>query len=415
MKCPAKGRAAETQKVQDTIMAFSVNTNAGAFAALRNLDVSNALLDRTQSRINTGLKVASAKDNAAAFAISQSLKADVAGFKAVRSSLDRAISENDVALAAAQAISDSLIEMREKAVAAADSGLDASSRTALNKDFVALKEQITSIVQNAEFNGRNLLTGDSSTAITDATGTTTISTTTTQLTLSSLSLDTSDLVSIPGGSVTGTVVALAGVTISAGTDAEFRAALVNLQNDNGGNFGGETIDPSTGVTTDNTTMGFASNEFQQGVAAALGIAESEINGTTVDGYAFAPNVDAGSDLHLVRNGASSYLTVGDPTAAVGDATSPAAAQTTVTSLDAAIDTVNDVLSALGATGNRLDIQRTFAGGLSDTLEVGIGNLIDADLSREAANLQAFQTKQQLGLQALGIANQAPQSVLSLFR
>ncbi|WP_020399999.1 flagellin [Kordiimonas gwangyangensis] len=396
-------------------MAFSVNTNAGAFAALRNLDVTNALVDRTQSRINTGLKVASAKDDAASFAISQSLKADVAGFKAVRSSLDRAISENDVALAAAQAISDSLIEMREKAVAAKDSGLDAASRTALNKDFLALKEQITSIVQNAEFNGRNLLTGDASTAITDATGSTTISTTATQLTLSSLSLDTSDLVTIPGGSVTGTVVALAGVTISAGTDAEFRAALVNLQNDNGGNLGGETIDASTGVTSDVVTSGFASNEFQQGVAAALGITTAEINGTTVDGFAFAPNVDAGSQLHLVRNGASSYLTVGDPTAGIGDASSPAAAATTVTNLDAAIDTVNDVLSSLGATGNRLDIQRTFASGLSDTLEVGIGNIVDADLSREAANLQAFQTKQQLGLQALGIANQAPQSVLSLFR
>ncbi|TNE64247.1 MAG: hypothetical protein EP335_07205, partial [Alphaproteobacteria bacterium] len=356
-------------------------------------------------------------DSGSVYSIAQNLRADVAGYNAVKGSLDRAISEVDIALAGAEAISDLLNEMKEKVVAAKDEGLDAASRTSLNDDFTALKEQITSIVQNAEFNGRNILTGDSVTAITDANGnsSTTISVLVTQLTLSALGLEDADLVTIAGTSVAGTVQSLAGVTISAGSDADFRAALVNLQNDNGGNFGGETIDPSTGVTTDVVTSGFASNEFQQGVAAALGIPESEINGTTVDGYAFAPNVDPSSQLHLVRNGASSYLTVGDPTAGVGNASSPDAAAATYTNLESAIDTVNTVLSNLGSAANRLAIQQTFTSKLADSINIGIGNLVDADLAKESALLQATQTKQQLGLQALSIANQGPQSVLSLFR
>jgi len=395
-------------------MSFSVNTNAGAFAALQNLGTSTKLLEMTQSRVNTGLKVSSARDSAAIYSIAQNMRGNVSGLNAVQSSLDRAMSETDIALAAAESVSDLLIEMRELAVAGSDAGLDADSRTAMSQKYTELRDQIESIVNNATFNGRNVVDGTNPiTAITDDSGSSTISNAASDLTLSTLNLDGSNLV---GSTVTvaGTPVALAGVTISAGTDAEFRAALVNLQNDNGGNLNGETIDPSTGVTTDANYTFPVSNDFQQGVAAALGISASEINGTTVDGFAFAPNVDAGSNLYLVRNGASSYLVNGNP-AAGEDPSSPAASKTAVTAIDAAIESVNQTLSNLGATANRLDIQKQFTGQLSDGLEVGIGNLVDADMARESANLTAYQTRQQLGLQALSIANQAPQAVLSLFR
>ena len=116
-------------------MAFSVNTNAGAFAALQNLNKTNAQLKTTQTQINTGLKVSSAKDDAATFAIAQKLRSDVSGLNAVKSSLDRATSTIDVAIAAGEAVSDLLIELKEKAVAAKDSGLDTASRESLNNDF----------------------------------------------------------------------------------------------------------------------------------------------------------------------------------------------------------------------------------------------------------------------------------------
>lgn len=275
-------------------MVFTVNTNAGAFAALQNLSKTSRDLARTQSRINSGLQVGGAKDEAATYAIAQNLRSDVSGLSAVKGSLERASSSLDVAIAAAEAVSDLLIQMKEKAVAAKDSGLDTASRQSISDDFAQLRDQITSIIENAEFNGTNAVkaSGDNVSAITDALGDKTI-----EIAAQDLSL---------GG---------VNITLSAGQN--------------------------------------------------LADAES--------------------------------------------------ASTAVTQIEAAIANVNSSLSELGAGASRLDIQLSFVDKLSDTIEVGIGNLVDADLAKEAANLQALQVKQQLGLQALSIANQAPQAILSLFR
>jgi flagellin len=276
------------------MMAFSVNTNGGAFAALQNLNKTTASLSKVQTQINTGLKVASAKDNGAVYAIAQKLRADVAGLSAVKTSLDRATSGLDVAIAAGEAVSDLLIELKQKAVAAKDSGLDTASRTSLNDDFTQLRDQITSIVSNAEFNGTNAVQ-------------------------------------------------------SGGT------AIVAITNDTGQN----TI-----------------------TIAAQDLSLSSANVTI-----------------------STAQTIG--TAALASAA--------VANLESSIANVNTALSTLGSGSNRLSLQRTFVNKLSDSIEVGIGNLVDADLAKTSASLQSLQVKQQLGLQALSIANQAPGTVLSLFQ
>jgi len=275
-------------------MAFSVNTNAGAFAALQNLNKTTSSLNTVQTQINTGLKVASSKDNAATFAIAQKLRGDVAGLNAVKSSLDRATSTIDVALAAGEAVSDLLIELKEKAVAAKDSGLDTASRTALNNDFTQLRDQITSIVSNAEFNGTNVVSN--------------------------------------GGS-----------------------AITAITNDDGSN----TI--------------------------------------TV----------AAQDLSLTGSNVSITTTT--------EISTSGAASAAVANIESSIANVNTALSALGSGANRIELQSSFVNKLSDSIEVGIGNLVDADLAKTSAQLQSLQVKQQLGLQALSIANQAPGTVLSLFR
>jgi flagellin len=272
-------------------MAFSVNTNAQAFVALQNLSATNRELSITQNRVSTGLEVAGAQDNAAFYAIAQNLRADVAGLGAVQGSIDNASSALDIALSAGEAVSDILIELEGLAVAAADAGIDDTSRTALNQQFQQLIGQIDSIVNNAEFNGINAVDGsDPIIAITDTTAST-------------------------GGQIT--------------------------------------------------------------IAAA--------------------------DLSA---GGLSISTVSIATA--GGATSALAA------VQAASTSINSTLSTFGAGANRLEIQATFTQSLSDTIEVGIGNLVDADLAQESANLQALQVQQQLGLSSLSIANQAPGAVLSLF-
>ena len=91
------------------------------------------------------------------------------------------------------------------------------------------------------------------------------------------------------------------------------------------------------------------------------------------------------------------------------------AQTALAVINAAIISVSNALAVMGASSKRVDIQNDFIRKLTDVLKLGVGNLVDADLAAESATLQALQIKQQLGVQALSIANQNPQSILSLFR
>jgi flagellin len=277
-------------------MAFSINTNAGAFIALQNLNATNTGLAKTQNAINTGLKVSSAKDNAAVFAIAQNLRSNVSGLNAVKQSLDRALGAVDVAMAAGQAVSDLLVEMKEKAVAAADAGQDSASRKALNDDFVQLRDQIKTIVDNATFNGINAVKA-----------------------------------------------------------------------------GGQNI---VGITDDQGTS-----------AGALTITAQNLS-------------LSGSNVTI-----TSTATI----------TSQTSARTVVNAIEASIKNVNAALSKLGSGAKRLEMQKVFVNKLSDTIETGIGNLVDADLAKESAKLQALQVKQQLGLQALSIANQQPSTVVALFR
>src|SRR3954463_14759220 len=140
-------------------MSFSVNTNAGAMVALQYLNQTQGQLNQVQSAINSGLKVASAKDDGAIYAIAQNQRGAVAGFQSVINSLNNGSSAIDVALSAGQSISDLLIQLKQKALSAADPSIDTASRQALNSNFVALRDQITTIVKNAVFNNFNLVDG----------------------------------------------------------------------------------------------------------------------------------------------------------------------------------------------------------------------------------------------------------------
>ena len=284
-------------------MGFSVNTNTGAMAALQSLSETNKGMSQVQSRINTGLNVASTKDDSASYTIAQGLRGDMGGLKAVSSSLSRAKSVTDVAVAGAEQISDVVNQMKAKAYQSADAGIDTATRTALNNDFVALRDQITTIVNSSDFNGTNLLKAS-------------------------------------GGSV---------------------SALQSLK------------DSATGTTTwDPDSLSVANQGLDLG---------------------------------------GSVVTV----SASGNISSQASAQAMIDTLTTTQDNLKTSLSTLGAASRKIDAQSTFTSKLSDTIEGGIGNLVDADLAKESARLQALQVKQQLGVQALSIANQAPQTITSLFR
>jgi flagellin len=148
-------------------------------------------------------------------------------------------------------------------------------------------------------------------------------------------------------------------------------------------------------------------------------ANAEFNGvnllkTGATGFAALANVAGTSSLTV----AAEVLALGGANVTIATTQSIdtlTKATASLTAVTTSIDKVSAALARLGTKSNALSTHLTFVGKLSDALEAGVGNLVDADLAKESAKLQALQTKQQLGVQALGIANQTPQLVLSLFR
>ena len=282
----------------------SVNTNAGALVALQNLQATNKDLDTVQSRINTGKKVNSAKDNGAIWAIAQGQRGEISALGAVKDSLARGQSAVDVGLAAGESVSDLLIQLKEKSLAGTDKSLTTSARNALNEDFKSIRDQIGTVVTNAKFNGVNMLDGSTGTGGYKALANT-----------------------------TGSTIKVAGEDLSLSGD------VVTLT----------------------------------------------------------------SDQVLVAGSGS------------GGATALSNATAALAAVNESIDNVSAALARLGTGAKSLETHQTFVGKLSDALEVGIGNLVDADLAKESARLQSLQTKQQLGVQALSIANSSTSILLGLFR
>jgi flagellin len=272
---------------------LSVNTNTDAMTALEYLDKTQGSLAQTENAVSTGLTVASAKDNGAIYAIAQNMRGDIAGYAAVTQSLENGSSTVDVALSAGQSISDLLIQMKQQAIAASDTSLNTTSRNALNANFQALLQQISTVVENASFNGANL------------------------------------------------------------------------------------IDGST-----NQIEALASSDGQHRITVA------------------AQNMSLSGPVVTIS--------------AAGSISTQSQASTMIDTVETSLTNVDSALASLGSGSAKFSIQATFVQNLSDTLTTGVGNLVDANMATESAQLTALQTKQQLGVQALSIANQGPQIILSLF-
>ena len=273
----------------------SVNTNKGAMIALQNLNATNKDLGTVQNRINTGQKIATAKDNGAIWAIAQNQRAESASLNSVISSLQRGQSVADVAMSAGTAISDILVQMKEKVLAATEAGLSTASKQALSDEYTSLRDQIDTIANNATFDGVNLI--------------------------SSTSVNSSSIKAIANADATATI-----------------------------------------------------------------------------------DID---HVDLSKSNAKIAATLTSLTGTVNSAD--------VKEVEDAIQDISSALSKLGTGAKALDTHMTNVMKLQDTLDAGVGNLVDADLAKESARLQALQTKQQLGVQALSIANQSSSSLLGLFR
>ncbi|MGB4827881.1 MAG: flagellin [Paracoccaceae bacterium] len=407
----------------------SVLTNTSAMVALQSMKSVNASMNKVQSEISTGKSVGSAKDNAAVWAISKVMESDVKGFKGISDSLALGSSTITVARKASEAVTDLLTEMKGKIVAAQNDNVD---RTKIQSDIDKLVQQVNTVVGSAQFNGLNLVNGSQSTvdilSSLDRSGT--------GVTASSITVNAQNLAT--GGYVTNDVFsASTGGTISTGADT-FVLAL-----DQGGGADDITIADGTNawVAGDKISIRIGNMEASYTVSAndvdtanaslastvpdmiAVGL-KNAIDGLGISGLTV--NFDSANpgQLAFVNDGTKDLSVSGQyKNAGSGglgalssiDVSTSSNAKTALGSIESMLQISIDAAAEFGSAQTRIDIQSNFVSELSDALKAGIGTLVDADMEEASARLQALQVQQQLGIQALSIANQQPQNLLSLFR
>ncbi|MGB3177446.1 MAG: flagellin [Albidovulum sp.] len=509
----------------------SILTNTSAMVALQTLKGINASLNKTQAEISTGKSVASAKDNAAVWAISKVMEADVKGFKGISDSL--ALGESTVALArqASETVTDLLTDIKGKIVAAQEQNVD---REKIQTDINALRSQIGSVVGAAQFNGLNLIQGTADVNILSSLDRAADG----SVTASNITVARHDLSTDAGVFGTGTSLAANAVVANSATAVASagNTAVVTFAG-SGANYDGATatitvagVDLSyTGVTGDDETS--AATYFSgainalglSGVTAsatgadltltstsaftdttttvsglagtAAGTVITALNGTTgltlttgdiaeraekvdfstaaavTEGDGYKVTIGAGSYNYIAGKGENmedvarglktavdsagltgitttvaqdattgqwslkvdndgtgsaslGFSTTGNAggTASGGlfgldniDVTTNAGANSGLDNIETMISSAIDVAASFGSAQGRIETQSTFIGKLTDALKTGIGAMVDADMEEASARLQALQVQQQLGIQSLSIANQAPQNILSLFR
>nr|WP_291845447.1 flagellin [Maricaulis sp.] len=274
---------------------------ASVNSALQHMSMLQSESAKVHDRIATGLKVGSASDNGTVWAMAQVMRTDNQSRASALTSIDLGTGVVETALAGSEGISDLMVEMHAKLVAATDTTLDEQSWRSLMTDFIELGNQATRLAENASFNDLNLLKSGGE--------------------------DLSVLIGANPGST---------LTISA-----------------------EDLSDGGGI-------------FDAGLAATL------------------PQGD-------------NSIVVTQPTSA------------DVTAFESSMTDVNSAISRLGVGLKSLTIQKTLLVKQMDATSAGIGNLVDADLGRESARLQALQVREQLGIQALEIANRSPRIILSFFQ
>ena len=511
----------------------SILTNSSAMVALQTLRGISSNLTQTQSEIATGKSVASAKDNAAIWAISKVMESDVNGFKAISASLSLGESSVSVARQTAESVSDLLTDLKGAIVAAQEENVD---RSKIQADINAMRDQITSIVNAAQINGMNLVQGTETASILGSLdrasdGSVTASkidvsrqdlTSSTGVYGSGTDLSPNAVVSDTGANALNSNGNTAVITVAAATDFSSATATFTIGgvtvNFEAGELGDDNQDEAAaiiagrvnalgieGVTASSTgadvtlTSARAFEGVQVTVSGLGGVAtgtqitavngaaptgdntatdstiaeraesvtfsktavisegdgyrvtfagaqftyvagpdktfediakglQAAIGGAGLEGVTTKVATDADGNFALkIDNSSATDMTLAVIGNAGGEAsgglfgidgidvTTDAGAAAALANIETFIDTAIDAAAAFGSDQGRIELQSTFISKLTDSLRMGIGSLVDADMEEASARLQALQVQQQLGIQSLSIANQAPQSILSLFQ
>lgn len=393
-------------------MAQVINTNIQSLIAQKNLFKSGTSLSTSIERLSSGLRINSAKDDAAGLAISERMSAQIRGMEVAKRNANDGISALQVADGALASLGDNLQRMRELAVQASSGTLSASDRENLNLEFQQLSQEISRVAGGAEFNGVSLLSGDGmggpkqfELQIGFASNS--------QLSINfeNISSEIDDFqfgdstpIAAPGASSNAFTLGGLGAAIELSVvdaDGNTKAAGDMLAAGDVLTLNGEEIkieagDARIGTASDALTL--AQVGFADVSAADFAAGETAVvsNGTT--------------ELRLTSDG-TNFTDVAAATRISG--TNGSSAQMSLDKIDELLDTVNAQRATLGAGINRLDAVISNLETSVVNLSAARGRIVDADFARETANLTRTQILQQAGTAMLAQANQLPTNVLSL--
>ncbi|KAA0571266.1 flagellin [Azospirillum sp. Sh1] len=412
----------------------SIMTNTSAMTALQTLRRVTGDLETTQDRISTGLKVNNAKDNAAYWSIATTMKADVAGFKAVKESLELGSGTTNTASVASKNIVENLQTLKARVIAGQTNGVD---KSLIQNDVDQLVKLIKGAAADASFNGDNLLrvtySNDGTAKDKNVAILASLSRSDGSVDPSYIDFQRQDMrvESIVGKATIEQQVDSTNAT-KAKVDIKFGApgdTFIDGQNLGLGSLtltvtkeDGTKADVSVDLSAQTydtdlaTTQGNIATAVNTALTAAGGDFQVAFTGDTLTFTDQDKNTDGNFTAQV------SGLWVGskesDAFGGLADLTQIDVVNNSKKSLEVInklLDSAIGKASVIGSIENRVSVQNDFVSKLTDSMNKGIGALVDADMNEESSRLQALQVQQQLAIQALSIANQGPQNILSLFR
>jgi flagellin len=374
----------------------SILTNAVALSALQSLEMTQQNLATTQAQISTGLKVASAADNASYWSIATQLRSNTGVLGAVNDSLAQSQSILGAATSAINSVITTINSIKTVLTEATNPGADLA---ALNTTLTSLGQQLTTAVSGASFNGLNLLDGSTAGAALNFVSGYNVSSAGVA-TFSNIALTTQALTG--AGGVPSTVVA---PNI---TNATTITALNALADNHASvlSYGQDVVDKTTDATGDTFTVSSMDLAGNTTTTTYTGLDANGNVTTAAAAVSFGVSVQTTPPAGLLTQGGVNLTNF---------STTAATAASQLTLVDQALQAVTSYSSIIGSTSDAMTTASNFNTSLSSNYTTGISALVDADMNQASTRLQALQTQQQLGVQSLSIANQSSQLILKLFQ
>ncbi|ASY61730.1 Flagellin protein FlaA [Sinorhizobium sojae CCBAU 05684] len=387
----------------------SILTNTSAMAALQTLRSISSSMEETQAHVSSGLRVGSASDNAAYWSIATTMRSDNMALSAVQDALGLGAAKVDTAYAGMESAIEVVKEIKAKLTAATEDGVD---KAKIQEEITQLQDQLVSIADAASFSGENWLQADLSSG------------TVTKSVVASFVRDDSGNVSVKKVnydlSTTSVLFDTAGATgiLDAATSIEDDSITLNINVDGVTSAYTVTAYTTEDVIADTGSV-FTGDSATGGALSYVKVADdtwvAAVDQTTVATQEVAYN--DGTTSWAVDTGAApgTVTTASVATLSIDSNTTSGQLDQLIQMVDDALTSMTSAAASLGSISSRIEMQSEFVSNLSDSIESGIGRLVDADMNEESTRLKALQTQQQLAIQALSIANSDSQNVLSLFR